>query len=104
MNLEKNNIISINGNEHFTFKEILILIKKIKGRPLRIIGIPKSTMFFLMTQAIRKEFLENFDVKNELVKMIVMKSKNTIFLNTNQLFVFLDCNPICSSFVCSNKP
>jgi nucleoside-diphosphate-sugar epimerase len=49
VNLEKNNIISINGNEHFTFKEILILIKKIKGRSLRIIGIPKSTMFFLMT-------------------------------------------------------
>jgi len=49
VNLEKNNIISINGNERFTFKEILILIKKIKGRSLRIIGIPKSTMFFLMT-------------------------------------------------------
>ena len=47
---------------------------------------------------------ENFDVKNELVKMIVMKSKNTIFLYTNELFVFLDCKAICSSFVYSNKP
>ena len=44
------------------------------------------------------------DAFKGLIKMIVMNSKNTIFLYTNELFVFLDCKAICSSFVYSNKP
>lgn len=48
VNPGKNNVVPINGKEHFTFKEILILIKKIKRKSLRIIGIPKSILFFLM--------------------------------------------------------
>ena len=48
INQEKNKIFHINGNEHFTFKEILKLIKKNQKKSLIALGVSRNIMFLIM--------------------------------------------------------
>jgi len=48
INQEKNKIFHINGNEHFTFQEILALVKRNRKTNFLTIGIPKKMMFLIM--------------------------------------------------------
>lgn len=48
LNQQRNEIIVINGHEQFTYKEIILLIERLRNKSLKIIEIPKNVLFLIM--------------------------------------------------------